>query len=323
MSEVIFFERMMTMNNQTRKLTEGALMVALVGMLLFVNRQLAGMLEVVMYWILTFPILVYTARYGIKDAIVPAVSMVLLSFMIAQPTTIFYLISCCIIGIVYGYGVLVHWSNSRLLWVSGILTFVTYFITTVLFAAIFGYDPADDILMVQQLLAYMNVDFGIPIGKIVTFMVVSMAVLMSVLQTICIHMIANIALKRMQIEVWPMKTIFQLKVSNKVGYAIILIWLLFLARNVLKLNQDVYGAITALYLIAKVFATSYGVVTLLCVSILIRRRMMIIVVFVLAFVPYIQGIIAAIGVIDMIVDVKDILVEIMKRGVPNGAIRKH
>ena len=33
------------MNNQTKKMTEGAMMVAIVGMLLFINRQLAGMLE--------------------------------------------------------------------------------------------------------------------------------------------------------------------------------------------------------------------------------------------------------------------------------------
>ena len=79
------------MNNQTKKMTEGAMMVAIVGMLLFINRQLAGMLEMVMYWVLTFPILMYTARYGVKSACVPAISMVLLSFMIAAPTTIFYL----------------------------------------------------------------------------------------------------------------------------------------------------------------------------------------------------------------------------------------
>ena len=85
------------MNNQTKKMTEGAMMVAIVGMLLFINRQLAGMLEMVMYWVLTFPILMYTARYGVKSACVPAISMVLLSFMIAAPTTIFYLFSCDVV----------------------------------------------------------------------------------------------------------------------------------------------------------------------------------------------------------------------------------
>ena len=88
------------MNNQTRKITEGAMMCAIVGLLLFINRQLGNMLEYFMYWVLTFPILVYTAKYGVRNALVPSVSMLLLSFMISSPTTIFYLFSCIVVGLV-------------------------------------------------------------------------------------------------------------------------------------------------------------------------------------------------------------------------------
>lgn len=154
------------MNNQTKKMTEGAMMVAIVGMLLFINRQLAGMLEMVMYWVLTFPILMYTARYGVKSACVPAISMVLLSFMIAAPTTIFYLFSCDVVGIVYGAGIRKKWKNGTLLLWTGIFTFVSYLITTVLFAAMFGYDPAEDVEMVKMLLDFMHIDIGIPLAKI-------------------------------------------------------------------------------------------------------------------------------------------------------------
>ena len=188
------------MNNQTKKMTEGAMMVAIVGMLLFINRQLAGMLEMVMYWVLTFPILMYTARYGVKSACVPAISMVLLSFMIAAPTTIFYLFSCDVVGIVYGAGIRKKWKNGTLLLWTGIFTFVSYLITTVLFAAMFGYDPADDVEMVKMLLDFMHIDIGIPLAKIVTYVVIGSAILMTVLQTMCIHMIANVVLKRMHIE---------------------------------------------------------------------------------------------------------------------------
>ena len=70
------------MVTQTRKLTEGAMMVALVGLMLFVNLQLGGMPEALMYWILTFPILIYTAKYGIRNGLIAAFSTTLLSFMI-------------------------------------------------------------------------------------------------------------------------------------------------------------------------------------------------------------------------------------------------
>ncbi len=93
------------MVTQTRKLTEGAMMVALVGLMLFVNLQLGGMPEALMYWILTFPILIYTAKYGIRNGLIAAFSTTLLSFMISSPTTIFYLFSCNVCGLFYGEGI--------------------------------------------------------------------------------------------------------------------------------------------------------------------------------------------------------------------------
>ena len=125
------------MNHQTRKITEGAMMCAIVGLILFVNRQFGNMLEYFMYWVLTFPILVYTAKYGVRNALVPSVSMLLLSFMISAPTTIFYLFSCIVVGLVYGGGVRKGWKNGTLLVFSGIFTFFSYLVTTILFAAVF------------------------------------------------------------------------------------------------------------------------------------------------------------------------------------------
>lgn len=184
------------MNNQTRKITEGAMMCAIVGLLLFINRQLGNMLEYFMYWVLTFPILVYTAKYGVRNALVPSVSMLLLSFMISSPTTIFYLFSCIVVGLVYGGGVRKGWKNGTLLVFSGIFTFFSYLVTTVLLAAVFGYDPAEDIELVKTILELMNIHTGIDLMKTVTIIVVLVAVLMSVLQTMCIHMIGNIQIGR-------------------------------------------------------------------------------------------------------------------------------
>lgn len=298
-------------------------MVAIVGMLLFINRQLAGVIELVMYWILTFPILIYTARYGVKSACVPAVSMVLISFMIAQPSTIFYLISCTLIGMLYGYGIRKKWKNGWLLSMTGLFTFVSYFITTVVFAAFFGYDPAEDLQLVQQLLSMMNIDLGIPIGKILVFFLVGTAVLMSILQTMCIHMISNVVLKRMKIEVTPMKNIFEIRVSKWCGYAILIIYILFLLRNVIKLNQDAYAIVFALYLCAKLFAVGYGTLVLLCILLVLKKRAFTIVVLIAIFIPGLQDIIAIIGILDMIIDLRLRFLLRLKRGVMYGASRKH
>ena len=60
--------------SETRKITEGAMMVGLMGLVLFFNRQSAGIFESTFYWLLSLPILVYTARQGLRWGMITSVS---------------------------------------------------------------------------------------------------------------------------------------------------------------------------------------------------------------------------------------------------------
>lgn len=303
------------MNNQTHKLTEGAMMVAIVGVLLFVNRQFANAIELFMYWILSFPILVYTAKYGIKDALLPSVSMLLLSFMIAAPTTIFYLFCCIVTGLIYGGGVRKEWKNGTLLVWTGIIGFLSYLITTVFLAALFGYHPSDDIEMVKTLLAFFDVNIaGIRFSMVIQIIVVMMAVLMSVLQTICIHLFSNILLKRLNIGVHEMISLFELRVPRVSGVIIIIIWLLFSGRNVIELSQEVSSVLFIAFLCSSVFAVGYGTLTCMMFCIVKRKRVFLFLVLIGVFIKYIQIGIALIGIVDMLF----LLRKKMKRGVLYG-----
>ncbi|MEG0330055.1 MAG: DUF2232 domain-containing protein [Longicatena sp.] len=307
------------MVNQTRKITEGAMMVAIVGVMLFINRQFANAIEFFMYWILTFPILIYTAKYGIKDGLLPSVSMLLISFMISAPTTIFYLFCCVVVGLVYGHGVRKKWKNGTLLISTGVVTLFSYIITTVVFGAIFGYDPSEDVTMVKTLLSIFDMEIvGVSLQNMVTMIVVLMAVLMSALQTICIHLLGNILLKRLKIDRREMNSIFDLQVPRITGVIIIVIWILFLSRNVLKLNQAVVSVILIVYLCAFIFAIGYGTLTCMIFCIIQKKRWLVFLVMIGALLPYVQQVIACIGIADMIW----MLRKKIKRGVIYGQIRK-
>lgn len=306
------------MNHQTRKITEGAMMCAIVGLILFVNRQFGNMLEYFMYWVLTFPILVYTAKYGVRSALVPSVSMLLLSFMISAPTTIFYLFSCIVVGVVYGGGVRKGWKNGTLLVFSGIFTFFSYLVTTILFAAVFGYDPADDMELVRTILDFMNIHTGIDLAKMVMIVVVLTAVLMSVLQAICIHMIGNILLTRLKIKVHPMQNVLNIRAPKWSGWLILVIWVLFYSRNVLKLNQEASTVLLSAYLVCKVYAITCGAMCSMGILVLLQKRTFVFPVMIAAFVPYVQDVLALLGVADILL----LLREKMKRGVINGSFGK-
>ena len=60
--------------NKTKKLTDGAMMVALIGVLLFINRQSAGFIDFAIYWIVPIPIIIYTMRGQRQRPILNALS---------------------------------------------------------------------------------------------------------------------------------------------------------------------------------------------------------------------------------------------------------
>lgn len=291
------------MKKDVRKITEGAMMVALVGVALFINRQLAGLLEYAMYWILTFPILIYTVKYGVKNAIVVSVSMLLLSFMIALPSTIFYLSSSIIIGIVYGGGVRKKWPNSVLLWLTGIFTFISYIITMVLFAAFFGYDPSEDIEIVTMLLDSLQI-VGLQVGTFVKVFSILTTLLLTVLQTICIHLIAIMMMRRLKISCNPTKTIYDLRLPKATGYICIIIWVLFLLRNVVKLDEQTFLYVLSIYMVMQTVAIAYGSLSIMCILSLYRKRKWSFLIIVAILLPITQTFIAVVGIYDMLCDLR-------------------
>lgn len=293
-------------------------MVAIVGVALFFNRQMAGLLEFAIYWILSFPILIYTVRYGLKAALVPSISMILLSFMISLPTTMFYLASSLIVGLVYGAGVRRSWSNRALLASSIIFTFFSYVITTIIFASFFGYSPQDDIEMLNQLVEVMHISLPGGIANFVKAFIIITTVLMSVLQGLCIHLLAIVLMKRLKMKTNPVKPIFDIKVGKWAGYVCIVIWLLFLGINVVKLDSEIINLIIAAYFCVQIFAIGYGCITIMSIMVLQNRRKYVFFLPILAFVPFVNNVIMFIGIYDMFADLKGQ----MKRGIIDGSFRK-
>lgn len=260
------------MHSSTKRITDGAMMVAIVGMLLFINRQFAGILEYAMYWILSFPILIYTVKYDWKAALIPACAMMLLALMIALPTTLFYLASALLCGWIYGHGVNRHWSNRTLLMVTGILTLLSYLITMVLFAAVFGYDPNEDILLAQQIAQVLHLG-NINIGQIALVFSLLLTVLTAVLQTICVHLIAILTLRRMKLPAPAVKTVAEFHYPKWLGCISICIWLLFYLRNMLKLEGNLLVLVLTLYGIVAVILCSECILDLLTLAARKRQRL--------------------------------------------------
>ena len=103
------------MNNNVRKLTDGAMMLAIIGALLLINRQTAGLLESSFLFLLPLPMVFYSAKYGMKSSLPVIASTMLLCVILGTPQTIFYVGAEACIGTYYGNGINKQIESSKLL----------------------------------------------------------------------------------------------------------------------------------------------------------------------------------------------------------------
>lgn len=202
---------------------------------------------------------------------------------------------------------------------TAVFTFLSYLVTTFFLASLFGYDPKEDIEMISQLLSLFHIGQDLDLAKLTGMIILVSTILLSAMQALCIHLFAHVLLMRLHIETRKIKTIFEIHLPSYAGLLIFFIWVLYFMRNVIKLNQEVLGILVFLYGIAKVTAIFYGVISLCYALLLSKQKKFVFLVLLAAFVPYVQMAIGCIGVLDMFIDLKDIYLQIWKRGVIRGS----
>lgn len=206
-------------NRRVNSITYGAIICALVGVLLLINRQFANFLDLYLFWIIPLPVIIYCIKFDCKQAIIMCVAMVLTSIVTTgfNLATMFYVTSSCVAGVAYGYGVN-HGKSATVLICSVIaVSLVVMFISTFVFSAFFGYDIAQEIAWLQGLMQETlstltsqadNLDFSkfLDYNFLFKLYIIS-CILTSVLEGILVHFLAFIVLKRLKMTLPPMKSI--------------------------------------------------------------------------------------------------------------------
>ena len=126
------------------------------------------------------------------------------------------------------------------------------------------------------------------------------------------------AVSELHIRVHPMNNILSIRASKWNGWLILVIWVLFYSGNVLKLNQEASTILLGAYLVCKVHAIACGAMCIMGLLVLLRKRAFVLLLMIAVFVPYVQDVIAVIGIADILFLLRDK----MKRGVINGSFGK-
>lgn len=298
------------MNRNMRRLTEGAMMCGLIGLLLVINRQLLNALDLYLFWIVPLPLIVYTIRYGIKNACVVTVSSTLIAFMLALPQTVFYVLASCIVGMIYGWGIRNKKSNGWLISSTILGSTIIMIITAVLFASVFGYDIASEIEFVFEMMEQMQVPVDQQVHDMGRMLMYAGMFLSCVLEGFLVHILAFVVLRKLKIEVPQFVPISQYTAPRWFGYFSVIVVIANGFLPYFTQNTQLLEILLCVTIICSMIAGLFGYILMLIAIRLSKQRYGVLVFFLLLFffTKYVFLLLVTLGLLDMTTDIRQQLV---------------
>lgn len=216
------------MNKEIRKLTDGAMMAAIIGVLLLINRQTAGLLESFLLFAFPLPMVFYGAKYGWKASFMVLAAIAVLCFIIGTPQTWFYVLSESLIGVVYGCGVYHKTPTRTIVMRTVIMAVVADVLSMLVFAKFFGYDLTGEVKEYKTAIDQVTKTNGVSmpstlnIDNMLKTMIILSTVLTGVMEGIVTHLLSRLMLKRLRFHLPPMTPVseyFPPKWSGYLGMA--------------------------------------------------------------------------------------------------------
>lgn len=250
------------MNSKTQELTYGAMIVAIFGVLLLINRQTGGFLEGFFIFIFPIPMVAFSARYGWKDSLPVFFCTVLIAFMFGTFTVTFYAISMSFIGMVYGSCIKADLDMNRTLILVLVLSAAAELICSVALASLSGIDINQDILAMQESMNQIFEQAGISTASgILSYdylrrmYVISMG-FMGAMEGLIVYYLSLTILRKLRYPIKrpkPLTSYYPSKASGCIAFALVLIYIYTTAKPLSNgLAQDILqsaGMCGVIYLI--------------------------------------------------------------------------
>ena len=200
----------MNRNNETLKITTGAMIIAIFAMLLLLNRQTGAFFEEMFIYILPIPMVVYATKYSWKYGLMVFAGMTLFSFIFGSVTTVFYAITGALLGLILGTCFYYKVNMTTTMLLSMGLAALFNVLSTITLASVFGYDLNREIdemqNMMNQVFTQAKVETSaatsqmLEAGFLKQMMIISM-VLMGLVQGFIIYQLSVIILKKLRFSI--------------------------------------------------------------------------------------------------------------------------
>lgn len=212
------------MNKQSLRITTGAMVTAIFGAMLLLNRQTGSLFQEFFVFLYPIPMVAYAALYGLKNGAAVCVSMALLSCLLGDFTSVFYAASQAVIGLVFG-GCLYHKVDmTKTLFAVMLLSALISVLNLVLYGVLSGVDWNQELLEMQTMMKAVFEQTGtvvpenmISFNSLKQIMIVSM-IFSGILQGFVVYELSLVILRRLRFPVQKPKSVFSYTPPRWTGY---------------------------------------------------------------------------------------------------------
>lgn len=215
--------------NQTKKITQGAMILAIVGALMLLDRQIGHYFDELLFLAFAIVIILYASMYTLKDAGMIAFGIVVLTFMFGSIFSYVYCPLGILAGFIYSYGVKKDWERNRLMLVTSIIMVIGEALLMMVIFPMLGIDFLAGMEEMQNLMNTMLAEYGLTgiysnevLSNILIIVYILDVVLIGIMESFLIHLLAGFLLKRFRIKEIRRITLYELKIHPMVAYLSIL-----------------------------------------------------------------------------------------------------
>lgn len=223
------------MNQKTLRITYGAMLIAIFGVIMLLNRQTGGLFDSVTLFILPIPIVAYAVKYGGKASLAVFFCMVVVAIWFGSLTSTFYGISAALIGLVYGTCLYRKVDMTKTVILVVVLTIAVELVDMVILAQLSGIGLDQDIQEMQRMFNEIAAQSGMTFpesileeGSLMRLMLVSIA-FAGALEGFVICGLTVVILRKLRIPVQRMSPITDIYPPKWTGLAAAAAWLWYSA----------------------------------------------------------------------------------------------
>lgn len=209
------------MINKTKKITEGAVLIAIVGVALIINRYLGGALIMGVGFVLPFPLLIYTSKYGIRDGLVVLAAMLFITYLFADFTYIVMAILYYLVGLIYGSLVYKKANNKTLLISTIVASLISQLIIILASTFVFGYSLIDEgRALINTLSEFVSIPNDTFMSIALPTVVISY-LLVGIMEALLVHLLSHTILPRLNIDIQPIGVVRIGRIPRVCGFVLL------------------------------------------------------------------------------------------------------